>query len=200
VVKTANPYAGLDETAFDIYGRLGGGFSVYSWRQLQAAQYSSYESTRQMLIFIMAIVTLVAAVNVSAAVSMLVIERQRDIAVLKSTGGSGGDVSLVFLLCAVLSGFAGAIPGIACGLAIGCNVNVLIRALETVLSFASSLVRGGEVKILDPGFYLQEIPVVVDWKTVAAIGLLTILCSAAASLIPSLRAGKSRPLDLLRKF
>jgi lipoprotein-releasing system permease protein len=200
VVKTASPYDRVDETAFAIYGKLGGGFSVYSWRQLQLAQYSSYESTRQMLIFIMAIVVLVAAVNVSSAVSMLVIERQRDIAVLKSTGSGGGETSLVFLLCALLTGLAGAIPGIAAGLAIGCNVNFIIRALEAALSFASALLRGGEVKILDPGFYLQEIPVIVDWKTVIAIGLLTILCSAAASLIPSLRAGKSRPLDLLRKF
>ncbi|MDR0382865.1 MAG: ABC transporter permease [Spirochaetaceae bacterium] len=200
VIKTADPYGEADATAFDIYHKLREGFSVYSWRQLQMAQYSSYESTRQMLIFIMAIVVLVAAVNVSSAVSMLVIERQRDIAVLKSTGSSGGETAMIFLLCALLTGFAGAVPGIAAGLAIGCNANGIIRFLEAALSFVSALLRGGAVKILDPGFYLQEIPVIVDWKTVAAIGILTVLCSAVSSLVPSLRAGKSRPLDLLRKF
>jgi lipoprotein-releasing system permease protein len=200
VVKIAEPYARLDEAVFNIYHELGGAFSVYSWRDLQRSQYSSYESTRQMLILIMAIVVLVAAVNVSSAVSMLVIERQRDIAVLKSTGASGFQTALVFFLCSVLAGLSGAIPGIAAGLVIGCNINGIVRALEAALSFASALFNGGAVKILDPGFYLQEIPVIVDWKTVAMIGILTVLCSAASSVLLARRAGKSRPLDLLRKF
>jgi lipoprotein-releasing system permease protein len=120
--------------------------------------------------------------------------------VLKSTGTSGSQTAIIFFLCGVLAAFAGALPGIAAGLAIGCNINGIIRALETALSFASALINGGAVKILDPGFYLQEIPVIVDWKTVLMIGILTVLCSAASSILLARRAGKSRPLDLLRKF
>jgi lipoprotein-releasing system permease protein len=200
VVKITEPYDAVENAAYDISGRLGGVFSVYTWRELQRAQYSAYESTRQMLIFIMALIVLVAAVNVSAAVSMLVIERQRDIAVLKSAGTSAAETSLIFLWCGFLTGIAGAVPGIAFGLLIGCSINSIIHALESALSFVSALLNGEAVKILDPGFYLQDIPVIVDWKTVALIGGLTVICSVVSSVFCAGRAGKSRPLELLRKF
>jgi lipoprotein-releasing system permease protein len=200
VVKINDPYNKADDTAYEIFKEIHGEVGVYTWRELQSAQYSSYEATRQMLVLIMALVVLVAAVNVSSAVSMLVIERQRDIAVLKSIGTSATETSRIFLWCSLLTGISGTVPGIAAGLVIGCNINGIIHSLESVLSFVSALVNGGEVKILDPGFYLQQIPVIVDWKAVALIGMLTVLCSVASSVFSAHRAGKSRPLDLLRRF
>lgn len=204
VLKIDDPYKKAYETVLNISWKLGGAFSVYTWRELQNAQYSSYETTRQMLILIMAIIVLVAAVNVSSAVSMLILERQRDIAVLKSVGVSAAETSGIFLWCSLLTGVTGAIPGVALGLLIGCNINIIIHNLEAALSFINSLspygTRSGAVKILNPDFYLQEIPVIVDWKTVILIIFLTVLCSIVSSLLCASRAGKTRPLDLLRKF
>lgn len=200
VVKIDEPYYRADETAFDISFNLGGAASVYTWRELHSAQYSSYEMTRQMLLLIMALVVLVAAVNVSSAVSMLVIERQRDIAVLKSIGTSASETCRIFLWCSLLTAVAGAAPGILAGLVIGCNINGIIRGIEAALSLVSALLRGGAVKILDPGFYLQEIPVIIDWTATALIGAGTVLLSVLSSLFCANRAGKSRPLTLLRKF
>jgi lipoprotein-releasing system permease protein len=56
------------------------------------------------------------------------------------------------------------------------------------------------VKILDPGFYLQTIPIVIDWSAVFLIGCFTVLCSVIASLIPAWRAGLLKPMELLRKY
>jgi lipoprotein-releasing system permease protein len=200
VVKISDPYNGADRTAYNIFREIRGAAGVYTWRELQSAQYSSYETTRQMLILIMALIVLVAAVNVSSAVSMLVIERQRDIAVLKAIGLSAWETSRIFLWCSFLTGLCGAVPGIALGLVLGCNINGVIHGLESALSFVSALLHGGEVKILDPGFYLQEIPIIVDWKAAALIAFFTLLCSVASSVFQARRAGKSRPLDLLRRF
>ncbi|MDR1149025.1 MAG: ABC transporter permease [Spirochaetaceae bacterium] len=200
MVKIKEPYSEVDRAVFDIAWKLGGTFAVYTWRELQRAQYSSYESTRQMLIFIMALVVLVAAVNVSSAVSMLIIERQRDIAVLKSAGTGAPEINRIFLFCSLLTGIAGAVPGISAGLLIGCAINSIVRGIEAALSFVSALLNGEAVKILDPGFYLQEIPVIVDWQTVILIVFLTVLCSVLSSTFCARRAGKSRPIDLLRKF
>jgi lipoprotein-releasing system permease protein len=61
------------------------------------------------------------------------------------------------------------------------------------------LFSGEEVKILDPGFYLAKIPIIIDWNAVFMIGLFAILCSVIASWIPARRAGKLKPMDLLRK-
>jgi lipoprotein-releasing system permease protein len=200
VVKVDDPYGDLDGLSWNIFSLLGTGYRVATWKEILRSQYSSYESTRQLLLFIMALIVAVAAVNVSSATSMLVIERQRDIAVLKAAGAGPSFIGGVFLWGSFLTGLTGALLGIAAGLLIGNYINPLIRGLESVLSLVSGLFNGGAVRILDPGFYLQTIPIVIDWTAVFLIGFFTILCSILASWIPARRAGKLRPLDLLRKY
>ena len=200
IVKIDEPYTKADAMSWSLYSSLGMGYGVYTWKDLMRSQYSSYESTRQLLIFIMALIVIVAAVNVSSATSMLALERQRDIAVLKVTGASTGGVTGIFLWGSFLTGLCGAIIGIALGLLIGNFINPIIRSLENFLSFFSLMFSGAGVKILDPGFYLETIPIIIDWFAVFLIGCFTILCSVTASLIPARRAGKLKPMDLLRKY
>jgi lipoprotein-releasing system permease protein len=200
IVKIDDPYTGADRAADRLYLYLGSGYSIYTWKDLQRSQYSSYESTRQMLLFIMALIVLVAAVNVSSATSMLVIERQRDIAVLKAFGTSPLRARRIFLWSSFLTGLTGAILGIAAGLGIGVFINPLIHGLERVLGFFSSLFHGEEVKILDPGYYLENIPLVIDWRAVLIIGIGTVLSSMLASYIPARRAGAIPPMEILRKY
>ena len=200
LVKIDDPYTKADAMCWSLLTNLGAGYNVYTWKELMRSQYSSYESTRQMLLFIMALIVIVAAVNVSSATSMLVLERQRDIAVLKVTGASAKGVSGIFLWGSFLTGLCGAIIGIALGLLLGNFINPVIHSLERLLSFFSSLGGGAEVKILDPGFYLETVPIIIDWSAVFLIGCFTILCSVIASWIPARRAGKLKPMDLLRKY
>jgi lipoprotein-releasing system permease protein len=201
IMKLADPYGrAADSAAGSLALALGPEYLVFTWKELLRSQYSSYESTRQLLLFIMALIVLVAAVNVSSATSMLAIERRRDIAVLKAFGAGPADTSRIFLWGSLLTGAAGAAAGIALGLLIGCNINGLIRGLERSLGFFSRLFHGGEVRILDPGFYLETIPIVVDWTMALLIGLFTIASSVLASWIPARRAGKIIPVELLRKF
>ncbi|GHV27245.1 ABC transporter substrate-binding protein [Spirochaetia bacterium] len=199
MVKIDDPYTGADDASYDIYERLGPGYGIYTWKELQRSQYSSYESTRQLLLFIMALIVIVAAVNVSSATSMLAIERQRDIAVLKAFGAGPRGISKIFIWGAFFTGLTGGIAGIALGLVIGFAINPLIHGLEQVLGFFSGLFHGGEVKILDPGYYLENIPLVIDWTAVLIIGIGTILASMLASWIPARRAGAISPIELLQK-
>ena len=199
LVKIDDPYKDADNFAWQLYLDMGSTFTVYTWKALLRSQYSSYESTRQLLLFIMALIVIVAAVNVSSATSMLVLERQRDIAVLKVSGASIKGVTDIFLWGSFLTGLTGGVIGIALGLLIGTNINILIRSLEKFLSFFSGLFNGGDVKILDPGFYLETIPIIIDWNAVFLIFLFAIFCSVLASWIPARHAGKLKPMELLRK-
>jgi len=200
MLKIDDPYNGADSMARSLQSALGSGYGIYTWKSLQSSQYSSYESTRQLLLFIMALIVLVAAVNVSSATSMLVIERQKDIAVLKASGAEPSLTSGVFLWGAFLTGLSGAVVGIAAGLAIGCNVNILINLLEKFLNFFSGLFHAGPVKILDSGYYLETIPIIVNGKAVFLIGFFTILSSILASWLPARHAGKLKPIEILRKY
>ena len=199
IVKIDDPYKKADDFVWKLYETLGNGHSIYSWKELLRSQYSSYETTRQLLLFIMALIVVVAAVNVSSATSMLVLERQKDIAVLKVSGASVKGITDIFIWGSFLTGLTGSVVGISLGLLLGSNINILIRSLENILSFFSGLFNGGEVKILDPGFYLETIPIIIDWNAVFIIGFFAILCSVIASWIPAYKAGKLKPMDLLRK-
>jgi lipoprotein-releasing system permease protein len=199
-LKIDDPYNGAEAMARSIFGLLGHGYSVHTWKSIHRSQYISYESTRQLLLFIMALIVLVAAVNVSFATSMLSIERQRDIAVLKVSGASPFFTSGIFLWGAFLTGITGSVFGIAAGLAVGCSVNVLIRALETGLSFFSGLFRAGPVTILDSGYYLETIPIIVNWQAIILIFFFTVLSSVLASWFPARRAGKLKPVEILRRY
>ena len=199
IIKIDDPYKKADDLSWELFVRLGSGYNIYTWKEILRSQYSSYESTRQLLLFIMALIVVVAAVNVSSATSMLVLERQRDIAVLKVSGANVRGVTGVFLWGSFLTGFIGGITGVTLGLLIGVNINFLIRSLEKFLSFFSGLFKGEEVKILDPGFYLETIPIIIDWNMVFLIFLFAIICSVLASWIPASRAGRLKPMELLRK-
>ena len=200
VIKIRDPYKDAEKTAAKMREILGPSFGVYSWKQLQRSQYSSYESTRQLLLFIMALIVLVAAVNVSAATSMLAIERRQDIAVLKTFGAEPAGVTSIFIWSAFITGLLGSLLGISAGLLIGRFINPLIGFVETVLGFFSGLFKGGEVKILDPGYYLEAIPLIIDWPAVFIIGLFTILSSILASWLPARKAGKVKPVEILRRY
>ena len=200
ILKIDDPYGGAESMARSLRGVLGSGFAVSTWRSLLRAQYSSFEATRQLLLFIMALIVLIAAVNVSSATSMLVIERQKDIAVLKASGAKPSFTSAVFLWGAFLTGIVGSVFGIAAGLLVGSNVNGLIRAMENFLSFFSGLFNAGPVTILDAAYYLETIPVIIDAGAIFLIGFFTVLASVLSSWIPARRAGKLKPLDILRKY
>jgi lipoprotein-releasing system permease protein len=200
ILKIDDPYRRAGATAAALAAELGPAYRVYTWKDLQRFQYSSYESTRQLLLLIMALVVLVAAVNVSSATGMLVIDRRQDIAVLKAAGASPSATSRVFLCAGFFTGLGGVIVGSAAGLLIGFFINQIIRSLEAVLSFFTALFNGEEVKILDSGYYLEAIPVIINWQTVAFIGAFTLLCSVLAAWFPARRAGKIPPIEILRKI
>jgi lipoprotein-releasing system permease protein len=200
IIKIDAPYKEAGNFAENLYSILEHGYGIYTWKELQIAQYSSYESTRQVLLFIMALIVIVAAVTVSSATSMLVIERRRDIAVLKASGAAPAFISRIFIYGAFIAGLIGAGAGIGAGLAIGLSINHIIAGIEIIINFFSGNSRNGNFKLLDPAYYLENFPIVIDWTAVLIIGVFTVLCSVVASYLPAKRAGKLKPLEILRKL
>ncbi|MCL2210863.1 MAG: ABC transporter permease [Treponema sp.] len=199
IIKIDDPYKKADDFVMELHVKLPASYSIFTWKDLLRSQYSSYQTTRQLLLFIMALIVIVAAVNVSSATSMLALERQRDIAVLKVAGSGVRGITDIFLWGSFLTGLIGGLIGIIAGLLIGSHINEILKLLEKIINIFTGLFNGNEVKILDPGFYLETIPIIIDWNAVLIIWLFTILCSVTASLIPAVKAGKLKPMELLRK-
>lgn len=176
-----------------------GRFSIDTWKNINAAQFENFASTRALLIVIMFAIILAASINISAAIVMVVMERKKEIAILKSTGASSSGIALSFVMTGLFTGLSGILIGIPAGLLISVFINPLINAVEHIVNFFLGLFNAGHIKFLDPAFYLQQIPVVIPWNEICLIAVSVIVLSIVMSVLPSIRAGKSNITEVLSK-
>jgi lipoprotein-releasing system permease protein len=204
-IKVHASITAMEDVIKTIRLRLPQGFSLYSWRDMELNLFESLASTRTMLLLIMTVTVLVAAINVSSALSTLVLERHQEIAILKSLGALPTDLATVFSLGGAVLGAAGATIGVAGGLLTSININRILHGLETIINAFRSLRTGalptesGLIKILDPGYYLETIPINVQFRDIAMVAVLTVLLSFMASIVPANRAARLSPLELFRR-
>jgi lipoprotein-releasing system permease protein len=182
---------------------------LYRWSDLNSAQYENFASTQVMLLFIMMLIVLVASVNISSALVMLVIERKKEIAILKSLGGTTAGIALSFIITGTVTGFLGLLFGLPLGLLASLHFDKMMAAIEAIVNFFArifyflsdgNLSNYVRVHLLDEAFYLQNIPIVIPVREIALIAIATVLLSLLVSLLPALKAGKEKPIETLKKI
>ena len=190
----------------EIYTFLPNEFDIYTWKDLNSSQYENYATTRILLVFIMVLIVLVASVNISSALVMLVLERRKETAILKSLGASPAGIAAAYLLTGAASGAAGTMIGLPLGLVCALNINEIMKFCENFVNvigrFVYIISTGTEyipIHLLDPAFYLEEIPVTVPFPELFLIAVAAVILSAVVSIVPAVHAGSEKPLNILRK-
>ena len=194
----------------EVYKKIGdilpNGVEIFKWSDMNSSEFENFASTKMLLLLIMCLIVLVASINMSSALVMLVKERRREIAILKSIGESNSGITLSFIMIGFAIGLAGVLAGIPLGLLISLNINGLISGLEKLLNFfrqaGYQLINRGDfsaIHILDPAYYLETIPVTIPVKEILFIMLITLVLCLLVSIIPAVKAGKEKPLSILRK-
>lgn len=210
VVSIADPF---DETALTLAKNairevLPAGFSVYTWQELNRSQFYSFQTSKNLLLFIMFLILLAASVNVSSAMVMLIMERRKEIAILKATGAHPFFITLSFLLAGLFTGTAGLCIGLLGGILAAVHINELFVFFEYVLNSAQSLLyyitgKAGSpetIRLLAPEYYLEYIPVSLNITELYIIAAGTLGLSVIVCMIPAVYAGKEKPLDSMRKL
>jgi lipoprotein-releasing system permease protein len=141
------------------------------------------------MFIILTLIVLVAAFNIVTALIMLVMEKTRDIAILKSMGATSKSIMKIFIFQGVVIGTIGTILGCAGGLAVALNLERISLFVEKTFGF----------KIL-PGdvYYLNALPSQVNYGDVAVIVVGTMVISFLATIYPSRRAARLDPAEALR--
>ena len=187
------------------YGKY---INFYRWDQVHAAEFENFSSTKVMLVFIMILIVLVASINISSAIIMLVMERRKEIAILKSIGATPSGITFAFIITGITCGLGGLALGLPFGLLAAVNANEIVQFIEklvNVIAKAGYYLKGvpaeeiNAIRLMDPAYYLQTIPVNLPFSQVILISLSTVLLALLVSIIPSVKAGKEKPLDILRK-
>ncbi len=153
------------------------------WMDANSDKLENLESTKALLVVVMLLIIFVAAVNISSAVLMTGLERKKEVAVLKSTGATDGGICLAFTAVGAFASVAGILLGLPLGIIISVFANPLIRAIEHAVNFFTF---GNKVMILDPAYYLQEIPVYIPWGELGLIAAVTLVLSIIMALMPAI--------------
>ncbi len=200
-VKVRDPFGELDTVMEELGRLLPAQARLTGWFDLHRSAYRSFRATKVWLTLIMAVIALVATINVASALRMLLIERSAEMAYVRAMGGSGDQVGMAFLTVGLITGAAGGVVGVTLGLAAAVNVNELLAAIEWAVNAAARLLSGadGPARLIDRSFYLEQIPVRPDpGQLLAAVAGVTV-AAAIAAVRPALHAARLRPVESLRQ-
>lgn len=162
---------------------------VNTWRDLQGALLAAVQMETTILNILLFLIIAVAGFGILATFFMIVVEKTKDIGVLKSLGASGTGVASIFLGYGVLLGAFGAGVGAIAGLLFVANINTIADLLE--------IVTGQEV--FDPTvYYFETIPTIVHPLMVVWVVLGAVFIAVMASVLPSIRAARMHPVEALR--
>jgi lipoprotein-releasing system permease protein len=162
---------------------------ITDWRERNVTFFSALEVERNVMFLILTLIVLVAALNVISGMTMLVKDKGRDIAILRTMGATQGAIMRVFFITGASIGTLGTLAGLILGVVVSLNV-------ETIRQFLSRLTQ---TQLFSPELYfLSELPSRMDPREVVTIIAMALGLSFLATLYPAWRAARLDPVDALR--
>jgi lipoprotein-releasing system permease protein len=159
------------------------------WRARNLSFFSAVQVQRNVMFLILTMIIMVAALNIISGLIMMVKDKGRDIAILRTMGASRGAVMRIFLIAGTSIGATGTAAGLGLGV-------VFCSHIEAIRQFLSTLLG---VQLFSPEvYYLSEIPAHMVPAEVALVVVMALGLSVLATLYPSWRAARLDPIEGLR--
>ena len=162
---------------------------VLDWTQSANGFLDAVTVEQNVMFLILTLIILVAAFNVISSLIMMVKDKTRDIAVLRTFGASRGSVMRIFLMCGASVGVVGTVVGTGLGICFALNIERIRHVLESLTG----------TDLFNPEVYfLARLPARLVWSQVVEVAVLSLVLSLLATLYPSWRAAKTDPVEALR--
>jgi len=187
-VITDNP-ATLSRVRQSIMIMVEGQARVQDWRDMNSSFFNALQVERNVMFLILTLIILVAAFNIISSMIMLVKDKGRDIAIMRTMGAARGSMMKIFTLTGASIGFAGTFAGAVIGIVFALNIEAIRQWLEGLT---------GTELFADEIYFLSQLPAVVEWTEVAVVIGMAITLSVLATLYPAWRAARLDPVEALR--
>jgi len=175
--------------AYELLAKLPRELFASDWTRSHANFFRAVEIEKRMMFLILALIVFVAAINIISTLAMAVVDKQADIAILRTLGAAPGSILQVFMVQGMVLGVVGTLIGVATGIVTALNIDVIVPAIERAFS----------IKFLSKDVYLiPDLPSDLQANDVIWIASVALLLSFLATVYPSWRAARVNPAEALR--
>ena len=179
----------IEDVKRAVVAAVGARGRIWDWQQANASFFGAVKVERNVMFVILTLIILVAAFNIISSLIMLVKDKGRDIAILRTMGATRGTVMRIFLLTGASIGIVGTAMGSLAGIAFALNIETIrrwIEGLSGVDLFSAEI------------YFLSQLPARVDWDEVLTVVAMSLVLSLLATLYPAWRAARLDPVEALR--
>lgn len=162
---------------------------AYDWRQSNGSFFNALQVERNVMFLILTLIILVAAFNIVSSMIMLVKDKAKDIAILRTIGASRRSMLKIFILTGGMIGIAGTAAGALLGIGFATNIETIRRWLE---GLTGTELFSAEI------YFLTQLPAKVEWSEVISVIIMALVISLLATLYPAWRAARLDPVEVLR--
>jgi lipoprotein-releasing system permease protein len=177
------------QIAREVAGTLGEGYRIYDWKSSNNSIFQAVLVQRNVMFLILMLIIIVASFNIISSLIMLVHEKGRDVAILRTMGASRGSIMRIFFACGSCVGVIGTLVGVALGLVIAFNTENIQLWLESMM---------GHKLFADELYFLSHLPSKVDGMEVLSVMGMALGLSFLATIYPARRAASLDPAEGLR--
>lgn len=178
------------EYRFLLQHTLGNDVMISDWQHISSSFFQVVQVERNVMFIILTLIILIAAFNIVSGLIMLVKDKMRDIAIMRTMGATQGNILRIFFLTGSTIGIMGTLTGVVGGLAFATNIETIRRWLERLL----------EMELFNAEIYfLTQMPCKVDTGDVVSTIVMALGLSFLATLYPSWRAARLDPVEALRQ-
>ena len=175
--------------ARELLSRVEGDVRIVDWTRSNANFFRAVQIEKNVMFIILLLIVAVAAFNIVSTMVMAVTDKESDIAILRTLGASPGSIMQVFIVQGALIGVIGLALGLAGGIALALNIDVVVPAIERLFN---TQFLAKEV------YYISELPSDLQWRDVGVITAVSFVLTLLATLYPSWRASRVNPAEALR--
>ena len=180
--------AEAESFALELKKKWGKSYQIMDWQKANTGFMAILILERNVMFLVVGLIVLIASFNIITSLVMLVQQKAKDIAILRTIGATRKQIMHAFFFCGALLGIIGTTFGVLIGTTVAINLDNIRRFLENLLG----------ITILPPDFWLTKMPAVLLKSDILSVIILSISLSFLATLYPSWRAAKMKPVEALR--
>ena len=175
--------------AYELLTALKGDYAVTDWSRQNRTWFAAVQVEKRMMTIILFLIVLVGAFGLVSSMVMTVTEKQSDIAILRTLGASPGSIMTIFMVQGAIVGVVGVACGVALGLLIACNLDVIVPTIESLF---------GVQFLPKEVYFISSLPSDPRMSDIVPIASFSLILSLLATIYPSWRAARTKPAEALR--